>query len=357
MKSVSNSGIPYPGKQLRNPHFIIILGIVFVITYAYYNWYGKYEWFWLFSVWEFQNDVIGILYIIPILYASLVFWWKGTLIVWSLSILVILPRMIIYSYGFGPFMRNLAVALIPFTLVAVINLELQWRERQRRIASEREQERQYYTNQILKAQEDERRRIAQELHDDTIQELLVVANQAQSITPQGLINSTEKIGHIAMGIRDSILKISDNLRKISLDLRPGVLDNLGLVPAIRWLAEALQKENSITTSVVIKYGERKLSPETEATVFRIVQEALANIKNHSSAKNATIELIYTDKTLDVQIFDDGKGFPVGNTVRKLIKNKRLGIIGMQQRAKSINADINITSRANHGTHISLHVFE
>ena len=111
------------------------------------------------------------------------------------------------------------------------------------------------------------------------------------------------------------------------------------------------------TDVIIKGGERKLSPETEATIFRIVQEALTNIKNHSSAKRATIEFIYADRTLEVQISDDGKGFLVDKTVRTLIRNKRLGIMGMQQRAKSINANINITSRANHGTHISLQISE
>ena len=357
MELVSKLRSPDLGKMVRNPHFWIIISIAMGITFTYYNWYHQYEWFWYFSVWEFQNDIIGSLYFIPFLYASIVFWWRGILVVWPLSILAILPRMVVYSFGLEPLLRNLALASLPFTLVAVITLEWKWRERQKNILAEREQERQYYTNQILKAQEDERRRIALELHDETIQELLVVANRAQSMVPYEERIISAGADNQAEYIRDSILNVTENLRRISLDLRPSVLDNLGLVPALRWLADSLYQENKITTKVIINGIERKLTSETEVTIFRIVQEALSNIKYHSQATEVVITLMFTDNSLKVMVEDNGRGFPLNKTVPEFTRKGRLGIIGMRQRAKSLNGIFNISSKPGHGTMVSVEISE
>lgn len=357
MKLVSKLRSPDLGKMVRNPHFWIIISIAMGITFAYYNWYHQYEWFWYFSVWEFQNDIIGSLYFIPFLYASIVFWWRGILVVWPLSILAILPRMVVYSFGFEPLLRNLALASLPFTLVAVITLEWKWRERQKNSLAERERERQYYTNQILKAQEDERRRLAQELHDETIQELLVVANQAQSIVQSEESITSANANNQASCIRDSILSVTENLRRMSLDLRPGVLDDLGLVPAVRWLADNLYQENNIATKVMINGRARELIPETEVTIFRIVQEALSNIKYHSQATAAVITLTFADNSLKVVVEDNGRGFPMKEKVRDFIRKGRLGIIGMRQRAESLNGIFNISSKPDHGTLVSVEISE
>lgn len=342
-------------KMLVNVHFWVVGVITIAITVIYHDWYNRYDWFWYFSVFEFRNDIIGSLFFIPFLYASLVFWWRGSLIIWSLSMAAVLPRMIYYSFDFASLARNIAFAFVPLALVAAIALELQWREKQRQTLVEREEERQVYMSQIFKAQENERQRIAQELHDGTIQELLVIANRAQTLVSGDGNETTVEMRERAEWVRDAILQLLEDVRRLSLDLRPSVLDDIGLVPALRWLVDHLNQEGEINTKVVVHGVERKLRSETEVTIFRIVQEALNNARRHSKATKAVVTLEFAPDSLEIMVQDNGDGFSLSETLGKLAAEGKLGLIGMQQRAKFLNSTFNIYSQPGKGTLVSIEI--
>lgn len=348
--------------MVRSAHFWIIIAIIVIISFIYYElsfmYHARpetYRWFWIYSLIEFQHNAIGTLYLIPISYAAFFFWWRGTVIAWSLSFISILPHIIYYSFTTVSLVSNVSYSLIPLAVVIAINAELRWREGEKRILTQREEERQLYMLEILKAQENERKRIACELHDGSIQELLMIANKVEGLLVHNpRVKDDVELGSGSKWIEDRILQVSQDLRSLSLELRPDVLDTMGLLPALRWLASRLKKEHRINTSVIITGVQRKVNPQTEVMVFRIVQEALNNVRWHADASKAVVTVSFTPNLLKINIKDDGKGFLVSKiSETKWIKEGRLGILGMQQRTKLLNGTFDINSKPGMGTSVSI----
>ena len=343
------------GKRAFRLGLAITLTLSTVFIY-YFFWYAGYEWFWWFSVWEFHNALIGSLFIIPFIYSVIMLGLRGTVIIWLLSFIAILPHVLIYSFSIVYIVRNVAFALVPLAMAAAVAMEVTWRNKQRQISADREMERQQYVAQILKIQEDERRRVAQELHDGVIQQLLVIANKAQgAIDRENNENSDQ--GDNLKYVRDSALGLTEDLRRISLDLRPSILDNLGLVPAARWLTERVAAESEIKTKFVNEGTTRKLSSETELIIFRIIQEALNNVQRHSNATEAGLKLVYEPRIIKIIIKDNGVGFYLSRTSSRITKKARLGIMGMKQRVQSLGGDFEIASRLGKGTRIAITIPE
>lgn len=337
-------------RLTRNFHFWIIIAIIAAISILYYEWKDWFPWFWHVYFFEFKNNILGTLFLIPFLYASLVFWWRGSLIAWFLSISAIMPRLIhVYYPDVGLLLRSIAFLIFPLTIVLIITLELNWRQKQKEITREREEERQVYLSQIFRSQEDERRRIAQELHDDTTQELLIVANHAQTLVSNADSMSTGQIKKKAEWMRDVLLQISENVRRLSLDLRPSILDNVGLVSALRWLADRLTQDSKINTKVVVNGVARKLHLEAEVNIFRIVQEALNNVRRHSNANEAVVTLKFAPESIKITIRDNGNGFSLTEKLGSLSTNNKLGIIGIEQRARFFNGTFDVQSQIGKGT--------
>ncbi len=339
-----------------NYHFWIILTITSVFLVFYYGWQNWFPWFWRFFVFEFRNDVIGSLFFIPFLYASIVFWWRGSLIVWFLSAAAMLPCVIYWSSDLGSLITNVALSSVPIAAVIIFTLELKWRQAQRKTSIEREEERQIYMSQIFKAQEDERRRIAQELHDDAIQELSVIVNRAQKLA-SGKIATISEARECGKSIKSAVVGVSDEIRRISRDLRPSILDNVGLVSAIRWLVDRLNEEEGINGSVVVKGIERGFSSESEVTIFRIVQEALNNVRQHSGATQVLVTVEFSPEFARIVIKDNGKGFNLDRVAGSLAAKGKIGIMGMQQRAKLLNATFSMQSQPGKGTRVSIEVVD
>jgi len=337
--------------------FGVAIALTLVTGFAYYFfWYKGYEWFWWFSVWEFHNAIIGSLFFIPFIYAAITLGLRGAVVIWLLSFVVILPHILIFSFSIVYVVRNVAFALVPPAVATAIGMEITWRNRQRQISVDREAERQQYVAQILKIQEDERRRVAQELHDGVIQQLVVIANKAQEAINHGNNENSEQGNNIRY-VRDSALCLTEDLRRISLDLRPSILDNLGLVPAVRWLTEKVAGESEIKTKLSVDGGIRKLSPETELIIFRIIQEALNNVQRHSNATEARLKLLYDPQIFKIVIEDNGVGFHLGRKSSSIAKKTRLGIMGMKQRVQSLGGDFEINSNPGKGTCISINIPE
>lgn len=345
-----------PGKLIQNLHFWALILIIIALTLMYYQrilFHYIPEWFWQIEVFEFKNYLHGILLCIPLVYAALVFWWRGVFITWLLSVAITTPLILYYSPRAVTFATNLFYLLIPLLVVVYITLELNWRNKERKTLAEREAERQAYMSQIFTAQEEERRRIAQELHDDSTQTLLVIANRAQALVRHGISKSYPQVKEQAEWIRDAILQVSEDLRRLSRDLRPSILDEMGLLPALRLLVERLNQDGQTNTQIVIKGETCELQDAIEVTIFRIVQEALNNMRRHAQAAEATVTLEFHTETIKVSVQDNGKGFALPKRMSTLTAEGKLGLAGMQQRAKSLDGTFDIQSEPGKGTLISV----
>jgi len=343
-------------EMLRNPHFWVNLAITAFIGYVYYNWFRQFDWFWHFSMTEALYHAVGSLFLIPFVYSCIVFRFRGASFFWTLALLIALPHIAFFSFRLVWFVSNIFFASLPLMIVGLITLELNWRNRQSRMMEKREEERQIYLTQIFRAQESERQRIALELHDSCMQDLIVVANRANDLAELKNSENITTINDISLWIRDSVMHVSDELRRISLNLRPSLLDNLGLVSAIRWLADYVNRQSQIDVKVLVE-GEpkEKLSTESETTIFRIVQEALNNVRRHSGASEATVCLEFKPESISMTIQDNGKGFDWKSTYNDLTSKNQLGILSMEKRAKSLNGSLSISSQPGKGTRITIGV--
>jgi two-component system sensor histidine kinase DegS len=249
---------------------------------------------------------------------------------------------------------NVILLLSPLLIVSMITVELEWRRKERRIFAEREKERKVYLLKELEVQEDERRRVSQELHDETIQTLLAIANRANALGISG-DDSMETVKNDIMWIKDTILQTIDDIRRICINLRPAALDNLGLIDSLRLIVDNINTEHTICSQFLIDGTEHKLSPQAEVMIFRVVQEALNNIKRHSNATKAVVAVKFDNECLTITINDNGKGFHIPKTLDMLATKRKFGLIGMQQRIISLNGTFRIYSRPGEGTSILIKI--
>ena len=215
---------------------------------------------------------------------------------------------------------------------------------------------QYYITQITRVQEDERLRISRELHDDTAQVLtslargldLLISKQKELRKP--VIEQLEKLRKMA----DSAL---EGVRRFSQDLRPSILDDLGLIPALEWLVADLEKQLVIKTKVSITGNHHRLPMEKELTIFRISQEALNNVKRHSQASSVEMVVDFGYDAVTLVISDDGRGFTMPQRASDLIPSGRLGLVGMRERARLVGGTLIVQSEIGVGTIVTLRVSE
>jgi PAS domain S-box-containing protein len=213
---------------------------------------------------------------------------------------------------------------------------------------------QYYITQITRAQEDERLRISRELHDDTAQVLVGLSRGLDS-----LISGKSKLPKPAIERLDKLHEMADSalegVRRFSQDLRPSVLDDLGLVPALEWLATDIEKQGGVTTEFSITGNQHRLPPERELAIFRIAQEALSNVRKHSQASTVEMTIDFSDDAVTLIITDNGQGFYVPQRTSDLVLYEKLGIIGMRERARLVGGTLIVQSDIGVGTTVTLRV--
>jgi signal transduction histidine kinase len=199
-----------------------------------------------------------------------------------------------------------------------------------------------------KTQEAERSRIAQELHDETLQTLMVIANKSDSLALSGTDESQVE-GNL--WIKQEVLQTMDDLRRLSMNLRPSILDNFGLVSGVRWLVNNSNSQNGCHLNVFVIGEEQKMSSLSEVTVFRVVQEAINNIQRHAHAESGTVSLEFEKDRLSLQVKDDGVGFRPPDRLAAFVSESKLGIMGMQQRILAVGGEMRIDSHPQEGTKI------
>ncbi|HEY33593.1 MAG TPA: PAS domain S-box protein [Dehalococcoidia bacterium] len=212
----------------------------------------------------------------------------------------------------------------------------------------------YYITQVTRAQEDERLRISRELHDETAQMLAGLSRDIASLSageselPQALAERLQKLRVVA----DSAL---EEVRRFSQDLRPSILDDLGLVPALEWLLSDLEGQHRITTTMNINGEQRRLAPEKELIIFRVAQEVINNVRRHSNASAVSMSIDIDDAALTLIISDDGRGFNIPQRTSELVQSGKLGIVGMRERARLVEGTLIVQSEPGKGTTVILRV--
>jgi PAS domain S-box-containing protein len=199
-----------------------------------------------------------------------------------------------------------------------------------------------YVREVTRAQEEERTRIARELHDDTAQSLILLCRGLDVAARGGVPN--EKLDDM----RDQAESLLENVRRFSRDLRPSILDDLGLLPAIEWVAAEITRRGAISATVEVRGTPRRLSSEAELVLFRIAQEALRNVEKHAGPCSANVEVRFNVEDVTLSITDNGRGFQPRETGR-LAQLGKLGLLGMQERAQLLGAEFAIESRLGEGT--------
>jgi len=211
-----------------------------------------------------------------------------------------------------------------------------------------------YLQQATKAQEEERKRISRELHDETTQNLVVLSRQLDNLA-SGSNSLSEDDRRRLEELQKQTGDTMKGVRRLSQDLRPAALDSLGLLPALEWLASDVAEYSGIETKVSVSGNQRRFSEEAELVLFRIAQEALRNVWRHSKATRADITVEFDQSNIKISISDNGEGFTPPETMGDLAKDGRLGLAGMQERARLINGRLSLQSKPGKGTTVTVEV--
>lgn len=293
-----------------------------------------------------------ILYLLPIIWAAFLLGWKSGIATSLFAMGSMLPRALFSS-------PNREDSLIEIFFVFVIGNLMSYSVGALRAEKERaaklrftQDELQILVHQITRAQEEERKRIARELHDDTIQSLVVLCQQidytiakVKQLPPQARENLEE--------LYKQTNKIMQEVRQLVQYLRPAVLDNLGLVSALEWLKLDVERYSGIPIDLNITGSEQRFPGEVELLLFRIAQEALRNVWKHAQASSARMILEFTDTKVKLSITDNGKGFSPPSEVSSLSRSGKLGLVGMQERARLLGGALLLKSEPGNGATVTI----
>jgi two-component system, NarL family, sensor histidine kinase UhpB len=202
----------------------------------------------------------------------------------------------------------------------------------------------------LNAEEEERKRISRELHDETAQRLAALLIRLRLARTAG----GEQRDHTLDEVRAEIADVLDGIRRYARGLRPPALDELGLAAAIESYARSLSEATAIQVHVAAPPLRGAIAPETELAVYRIVQEALSNVVRHAGARRADVRLERSGERLLVSVRDDGEGFPAADVLAGRAGHG-LGLFGMQERAAYVGGVVAIASGEGEGTTVRVDV--
>jgi signal transduction histidine kinase len=211
------------------------------------------------------------------------------------------------------------------------------------------------SGQLLQAQDEERRRVARELHDSAGQYLSAIQMNISAVASE-LTNASESVRALLDDTASLVERCTSEIRTISYLLHPPLLDELGLTSALSWYVEGFSKRSGIEITLDLPATAARFSPEVETAVFRVIQQSLANIHRHSGSKVAHIRLNNHADRLEFEISDEGSGFPQ-EVLSKFTQNGQLpgvGISGMRERINSLHGTFDIASHAK-GTTIAVKI--
>jgi len=211
-----------------------------------------------------------------------------------------------------------------------------------------------YVTAITTGQEDERRRLARGLHDDTVQALIALDQRVQ-LTQLTVKKAAPEAADRLAEIRQMIAALIEDVRRVVRALRPIYLEDLGLLPALEMLTHDLEKSAGLRATFTSDGAAARLTPEREIAAYRCAQEALSNVARHAEARTVHVSATFGAGEFVLHVQDDGKGFSAPERVSDLAAAGHYGLMGMQERAELIGGRLNIQSAPGSGTTVELRV--
>ncbi len=203
-------------------------------------------------------------------------------------------------------------------------------------------------HRVVTAQEAERQRIARELHDGTGQTLTALG--------LGLAAAADRLDSDPAAVRRQLVdmkqmnaQVLQEVHNVISDLRPSILDNLGLIPALRGHANTFENRTGIQTQLIVQGKSSRLKPEVETTIFRIVQESLTNIVRHAQARSVLVQVVFGADGVEISVHDDGRGFDVSRALAGNDGRAAWGLLGIQERASLVGGTAQLISAPDEGT--------
>lgn len=291
-----------------------------------------------------------LLLLAPVAWAGLRYGLEGSVLtaLWAAALTV--PNLVLWHPDGYEWLGDLVFLVLVLGLGSVIAIPVERERVTRRRALEatarlheveREQLR-TYVHEVTLAQEAERARIARDLHDDVAQGLIVLVRHLDTLTvdfdPARLQSA-----------RDAASRALADVRRTSQDLRPTVLDDLGLGPALQWLSDDLSERSHVHATAVVRGTPQPLPAPAKLALFRIAQEALRNVERHADADHARVVLTFTHDGARMEMTDDGCGFRIPDEPGALARTGQLGVIGMRERAELVGGTLDLRSAPGAGT--------
>ena len=208
-----------------------------------------------------------------------------------------------------------------------------------------------YLSAVTQAQEEERSRLAHELHDDTVQALIALKQRAQ-MAHKALVSDPERAASRLDELEGLIDQELAALRRLIGDLRPIYLDDLGFVPALEMLTRATAEHEGLSIHLDVQGETVRLAPDVELTAFRIVQQALNNVVAHAGAQNAWVAVLFAASGLTLTVLDDGRGFTLPEQPTDLARQGHFGLMGMRERAMLYGGQLTVVTAPGKGTTIT-----
>lgn len=360
-------------QLLRNFHFWGIVIVFLVCTILHYPkqlpFFGELE---INSFLGLERHAIErILFLIPIIYATFTFGRNGGIISLVVACGLMLPRVFFLSPYPKDSLFETCTALAMGGFIswwfesrrreigrreqAVLKLEAARRQLQSYVERIKEDEKRLrkYADEISQAHEEERKRIARELHDDTIQTMVAISRRLDTFISENpsiaakILNPLEAL---QKDINESLIR----MRRFVQDLRPPTLEYLGLLPALRELATQVYEQSGIKIDVKVVGADRHFSAEESLLIYRIIQEAVRNVWKHSEATKAEIDAGFHKDKLVISVRDNGNGFE-SKASSELLDSGRLGLMGMEERAHLLGGTVNVVSKRGKGTTVTLEI--
>ena len=231
------------------------------------------------------------------------------------------------------------------------NVELQARTEE---VQRKEEQRRQLLDKVIQAQEDERKRIARELHDEigqALTALIIAVGTAEEEVPDELRELKQRLG----GVRDLTSTTLEDIRRLMLDLRPTLLDDLGLVSAIGWYAEQTLSRKGVELKLETEGIKHRLPSSVETALFRVTQEAITNVVKYAAASHVTIRLELDDSIVTAIVEDNGRGFDPSKPHSNGSRLSGLGLLGMEERISLLGGTFHIESSPGRGTRLRFEI--
>ncbi len=207
---------------------------------------------------------------------------------------------------------------------------------------------------VIEAQEHERQYLVQEMHDGPAQALTNLILQAE-ICERLFDKDPKRAREELANLREAVAATFQKVRSFMFDLRPMMLDDLGLIPTLRKYVEGFREKSGLTTNLTITGQERRLEAHAEATIFRVIQELATNAWEHAHCTTIEISLDIDTNWVRVSVEDNGSGFDVDEVLREVEQHKTIGLATLRERVEMLGGELRIDSGIGRGTKISLEI--